>query len=63
MTTSISNTLFKFANSFDMKDWQGLKSTLTDSVDCEYQDFRGKSEACSSESFVAARKEALLLTS
>ena len=25
---NISNTIFKFANSFDAKDWQGLKSVL-----------------------------------
>ncbi|MBA3536569.1 MAG: nuclear transport factor 2 family protein [Tatlockia sp.] len=56
---AISNLLFKFANSFDTKDWDGLKSTLMDHVECDYQDLREKTDTCSKTEYVNSRKEAL----
>jgi len=56
---TISNVLFKFANSFDLKDWDELESTLMDHVECDYQDLREKTDTCSKSEYVKSRKEAL----
>ncbi|WP_131780963.1 nuclear transport factor 2 family protein [Legionella gresilensis] len=55
----ISNVLFKFANSFNLKDWAGLVSTLMDQVDCDYKDLRGKTDSYTKTEYVNSRKEAL----
>ncbi|CDZ77372.1 Scytalone dehydratase [Legionella massiliensis] len=56
---SVSNILFKFANSFDLKDWDGLENTLMDDVECDYQDLRGKKNTYTKIEFVNLRKETL----
>jgi hypothetical protein len=56
---AITNTLFKFANSFDLKDWDGLKSILADDVLCDYMDLRGVIETLSADEYVAKRIAAL----
>jgi len=58
-TQNISNTIFKFANSFDAKDWQGLKSVLADPLTCDYMSLRGVIETLSSEDYVQKRISAL----
>ncbi|ASQ45016.1 nuclear transport factor 2 family protein [Legionella clemsonensis] len=56
---TIPNLLFKFANSFDIKDWAGLESTLMDHIECDYQDFRGKTGTYTKSEYVNSRKETL----
>lgn len=54
----IINVLSKFANSFDLKDWDRLAETLAESIECDY-DLRGVSECVSKQEFVSSRKIAL----
>lgn len=50
----------RFANSFDLKEWDSLKNCLADSVYTDYSDLRGTSpETMSSERFVDLRRTAL----
>ena len=55
----IRNTINKFANSFDAKDWSGLKSVLSCEVECDYASLRGVKEVVTSEVYVQKRIEAL----
>ena len=49
-----------FANSFDVKDWDGLKSCFTDSLYTDYSDLRGRpAETISSGEYVRLRRESL----
>ena len=49
-----------FANSFDVKDWDGLKSCFTDSLYTDYSDLRGRpAETISSVEYVRLRRESL----
>ncbi|MDX2346986.1 MAG: nuclear transport factor 2 family protein [Legionella sp.] len=57
--TAISNLLFKFANSFDTKDWEGLESTLMDTIECDYQDLRKETGHYTKAEYVNTRKKAL----
>lgn len=59
MNYSISNLIFKFANSFDLHDWEGLKSTLADTVECDYQELRGKSGIYTNIEYTNSRKQSL----
>lgn len=59
MNESIAKVLFKFANSFDLKDWQALENTLMDDIQCDYQDLRGVFETCSKREYVNIRKKSL----
>ena len=50
----------RFANSFDVKDWNGLESCLTDSLFTDYSDLRGTPpEKVKASDYVAARRESL----
>lgn len=59
MNEPIIKLLAKFANSLDLKDWQTLENTMADTIECDYQDLRGRSEAYSKSEFVSLRKQAL----
>lgn len=59
MSESIIKVLFKFANSFDLKDWQGLEDTLMDNIECDYKGLRGTVENYSKSEYVSLRKKAL----
>ena len=59
MNEAIIKLLSKFANSFDLKDWQTLESTIADTIECDYQDLRGESETYSKSEYVSLRKQAL----
>ncbi len=59
MSYVINNLLFKFANSFDLKDWEVLKTILADQIECDYQALRGTSETLNSADFIDSRKQAL----
>ncbi|WP_419420784.1 nuclear transport factor 2 family protein [Legionella sp. D16C41] len=56
---AISNLLFKFATSFDVKDWQGVEDTLADNIVCNYQDLRGEIKTYSKAEYVNSRAEVL----
>ncbi|MGQ3888990.1 nuclear transport factor 2 family protein [Legionella sp. CNM-1927-20] len=55
----VCNLLAKFANSFDIKDWQGLEDTLADNIECNYQDLRGEIKTYAKKDYVDSRKAAL----
>lgn len=55
----IANILSRFANSFDLKDWEGLRRILTDNIDIDYSDLRGKRESISNAEYVALREASL----
>jgi hypothetical protein len=51
----------KFANSFDLKDWQALGECLADSVYVDYSELRGTpAETLTREQFVAPRREGMV---
>lgn len=55
----IRNTVNKFANSFDLKDWEGLKSVLASEVECDYTSLRGVKETATNDNYVSLRIKAL----
>jgi SnoaL-like domain len=56
----IQKTIGKFANSFDLKDWELMKSVLCDKVIVDYSDLRGDpAQEVDSDTYVQSRKEAL----
>ncbi len=55
----VNNLINKFANSFDLKDWDGLKSVIAETVLADYADLRGAVETASKDEFVEQRKSAL----
>lgn len=56
---TVAEVLNRFANSFDLKDWWALGSTLADEVVCDYRDLRGDLSTYSREQYLALREEAL----
>ena len=57
---AIQELIACFANSFDVKDWDGLKSCFTDSLYTDYSDLRGRpAESISSSEYVRLRRESL----
>ncbi|MFN8412881.1 MAG: nuclear transport factor 2 family protein [Anaerolineales bacterium] len=57
---SIQQLIAHFANSFDLKDWQGLEACFSDSIYTDYSDLRGTPpETVRSSDYVKARREAL----
>ncbi len=56
----IQETVARFANSFDLKDWSGLESCFTESIDTDYSDLRGTPpETVSARDYVNSRRESL----
>jgi hypothetical protein len=56
----IQQVIAKFANSFDVKDWDGLQSCLTESLFTDYSDLRGTPpETISATDYVRLRRESL----
>jgi hypothetical protein len=55
----IAAVISRFANSFDLKDWDALRSILADQVDVDYSDLRGTRETLAREEYVALREAAL----
>jgi hypothetical protein len=56
----IQQVIAKFANSFDVKDWDGLQSCLTESLFTDYSDLRGTPpEMISAADYVKLRRESL----
>lgn len=63
---SVNNRIFiqeliaKFANSFDLKDWDGLQSCFTESIHTDYSDLRGTPpQTVSAVDYVKSRRESL----
>ena len=57
---AIQELIACFANSFDVKDWNGLESCFTDSVYTDYSDLRGTpAETMSASEYVSERRESL----
>lgn len=56
----IQELIARFANSFDLKDWSGLESCFTESIDTDYSDLRGTPpETVTAKDYVKSRREAL----
>jgi len=55
----IAGVISRFARSFDLKDWEGLKDVLAELIDLDYTDLRGTRETPSREQYVSLRKTAL----
>ncbi|MBC7876660.1 MAG: nuclear transport factor 2 family protein [Anaerolineales bacterium] len=56
----IQELVARFANSFDLKDWSGLESCFTESIDTDYSDLRGTPpETVTAKDYVKSRREAL----
>jgi len=57
---SIQALIAHFSNAFDIKDWDGLQSCLTDTLATDYSDLRGTPPATvSAADYVQARRESL----
>ncbi|MDQ3004397.1 MAG: nuclear transport factor 2 family protein [Chloroflexota bacterium] len=57
---AIQGLIACFANSFDVKDWDGLKSCFTASLYTDYSDLRGTPpESISASEYVRLRRESL----
>jgi hypothetical protein len=57
--SEITNLIYKYANSFDSKSWDNLKTILADEVICDYQDLRGTYATLTATEFIEKRKQAL----
>ena len=56
----IQEFIARFANSFDLKDWDALQACFTESIYTDYSDLRGTApETISSKEYVRLRREAL----
>jgi len=59
-TFKIHELIARFANSFDLKDWNILTDCLADSVYTDYSDLRGTPpETVSSKAYVNSRQQSL----
>ena len=56
----VQKVIAKFANSFDVKDWNGLQACLTESVFTDYSDLRGTPpKTITAVDYVKSRRESL----
>lgn len=56
----IQELIARFANSFDLKDWNGLEACFTEKIYTDYSDLRGTApETISASEYVKLRCEAL----
>ena len=55
----MSTTIARFATCFDLRDWVGLESLLSEEIRVDYADLRGQVETLTREAFVRQRREAL----
>ena len=56
----IQEVIAHFANSFDVKDWDGLQACLTESLFTDYSDLRGTPpQTIASAEYVRQRRESL----
>ena len=58
--TAVMNTIIGFANAFDAKDWQKMRSYLTDEIDIDYSEFRNETpRRITAEEYIKQRVEGL----
>ena len=58
--TAIVDTIMGFANAFDAKDWQKLRSYLADEIDIDYSEFRSEPpRRVTAEEYIKQRVEGL----
>lgn len=56
----IQQLIARFANSFDLKDWDGLQACFTESIFTDYSDLRGTPpETIAASEYVRLRRESL----
>ena len=59
-TVGVQELIARFANSFDVKDWEALRGCLAQSVYTDYSDLRGTPPvAVTSQEYVRSRRESL----
>ncbi len=59
-TLKIQQLIARFANSFDVKDWDGLQACFTESLFTDYADLRGTPpQTISASEYVRQRRESL----
>jgi SnoaL-like protein len=59
-TLKIQHLVARFANSFDIKDWNGLQSCFTESLYADYSDLRGiPPQTISASEYTRQRRESL----
>jgi hypothetical protein len=59
-TLEIYELIARFTNCFDLKDWDGLQTCLTETIDTDYSDLRGTPpETLRAEEYVRIRRESL----
>lgn len=56
---TVENVIGRFANSFDLKDWESLESTLSENVSVDYSHLRGQRETLSRIEYVSQLRKAL----
>ena len=56
---SFATLISRFANSFDLGDWDGLRSVLADPVSVDYSDLRGQRARVPRSDYVEQRRSAL----
>lgn len=58
--TDIIETIYRFANGLDLKDWQMVRDCFTETIATDYGDLRGDVESyISADDYVAKRQVAL----
>lgn len=58
--SQIQEIIARFANSFDVKDWNGLETCFTESLFTDYSDLRGTPpQRVSASEYAASRRESL----
>ena len=55
----VAQAISRFANSFDLKDWQSLEDLLAEHVEVDYSDLRGERATLPRSDYVAQRRSAL----
>jgi hypothetical protein len=58
--TEIIETVVRFANAFDKRAWDALRSCLTDCIDTDYSQFRGQAPSqVTADEYIASRRQSL----
>ena len=60
--TAITDTIFRFARSLDIQDWEMCRACFMDELETDYSDLRGEPPSTvSADEFVAKRKSGLVV--
>lgn len=55
----VEQVIFRFANAFDLQNWDSLRSCFTDLIDVDYTSFRGEKRTLEADEYVAQRQTSL----